>query len=234
MCNHTNIVHDTYGASTCADCCMHFGQSLCSDYNSNHTILSTKSSFKKTLEKYGIFDHKLVKDTEEIFNKVSKNKVVKGNHKLSLLCASLYYAYYYRETPKTFDDLTSLFNIDHKTGIKGLKTCQIIIQESCVKDPICLYNSSHKNVLKDLIQKLNIPLKHYTEIENLIEISHHQKKKFLTDKINSLWLSCIFFWILQKNPDVCIDDFLDISCLKDISSHQIKSDLSFLNKIFAF
>lgn len=63
------------------------------------------SPFYKNLEKFGIYDQNLSKVTENIFTLTLHNKMVKGIYKLSILCASLYYTYFYLENPKTFEDI---------------------------------------------------------------------------------------------------------------------------------
>jgi hypothetical protein len=136
MCNHHNILLDEYGTSTCADCYVYFDKSFCSEFTTNHNgptlnFLKTKSTIINTLEKeFGISDSTTTTITEKIFNLTSKNKMVKGTNKRSILCASLYYAYRYLEKPKNFNDMLRKFNIDYKNGSKGLKMCQIAIQES--------------------------------------------------------------------------------------------------------
>lgn len=167
MCNHHNIVLDEYGTSTCADCYIHFEKSFCSEFTTNYNgptlnLLKTKSAIINTLEKeFGIFDSATTTITEKIFNLTSKNKMVKGTNKRSILCASLYYAYRYLEKPKNFEEMLCKFNIDHKNGSKGLKLCQIAIQESSntmslsVKDTTNLQlNSSLQKTVKLNIEEI--------------------------------------------------------------------------------
>lgn len=250
MCNHNNMVLDENGDGTytCADCNVHFEKSFYTEFTTNYNgpmlnSFQKKSSIINTLEKeFGISDCITTEITEKIFNITSKNKTVKGTNKRSILCASLYYAYYYLHKPKNFEDMLIEFKINHKNGSKGLKMCQIAIQEyssatendiKIFKDQIHSFVSTHKEKLEELIIKYNIPLKNYDEIEKIIIIGHLKKNKILNNKINNLWISCIFFWLLKINPYIDFEEFVSIN--EDyITLSQLKSDLTYLKKNLNF
>lgn len=240
MCSHHNIVNDEYG-STCVDCSVHFNKGFCSsDFTLNYNgpsvnLLKTKSSIVTTLEnEFGIKDPKTIQLTEKIFKNASQNKMVKGTNKRSILCASLFYAYFYLKNPKDFKEILNLFNLTHKNGMKGLKMCQISLQECPikevkVKDQIHSFSSSHTQKLKELIKKYNISLNHYDAIEKIIVEGHLKKNKLLNDRINNLWISCIFFWIIKINPYMDPEEFVSINSDYTTLS-QLKSDLTYLRK----
>jgi hypothetical protein len=241
-CNHKNIISDDCGTSTCADCYIHFEKSFCSEFTSHHNgpifnFLKSKSTIINTLEKeFGIKDATTVTITEQIFNITSKNKMVKGTNKRSILCASLYYAYHCLEKPKNFQDMLVKFNINHRNGSKGLKLCQIAMQENDHYDEIKKFKglihsfvSTHKENLQELILRYNIPLKNYDEIEKIIIAGHHKKNKVLNERINNLWISCIFFWLLKINPEIDPEEFISIND-DYINLQQLRSDLTYLKK----
>lgn len=241
MCNHHNIILDVYGTSTCADCHTYFEKSFCTDYTTNYNgptvnILKTKSTIVMTLEKdFGVCDRDTTLITEKIFNLTSKNKMVKGTNKRSILCASLYYACHYLKKPINFEDMLIKFNINHKIGSKGLKLCQIAIQEyqeNMVNDDLKIHSfaSTHKEKLQELILRYNISLKNYDEIEKIIVTSHLKKNKILNNRINRLWISCIFFWLLKINPYIDPEEFISINSDHTTSVTQLKADLNYLTK----
>lgn len=241
MCNHHNIVKELYG-STCTNCNTYFNKGFCSEFTINYNgpainLLKTKSTIINILEKdFGINDCSITTITEKIFNLTSKNKMVKGTRKRSILCASLYYAYHYLDNPQNFEGMILRFNIDQKNGLKGLKLCQVAIQESSnleeiqkFKGQIHSFISTHKEKLKELMSKYNISLKNYDEIEKIIIIGHLKKNKILNDKINNLWISCIYFWLLKINPLIDPEEFISINSDYTTLS-QLKSDLLYLKK----
>ncbi len=241
MCNHPNTVLNEYGTSTCADCHVHFDKSFCKDFTTNYNgpmlnLLKSKSTIVNILEKeFGINDSTTVTITEKIFNLTSKHKMVKGTNKRSILCASLYYAYHYLNQPKNFEVLLTTFNISRKHGSKGLKLCQIAMQEGDSDDikkfkgQIHSFASTHKEKLQELIIRYNIPLKNYDEIEKIIIDGHRKKNKTLNDRINNLWISCIFFWLLKVNPYIDPEEFISIN--SDYTTlTQLRSDLIYLRK----
>lgn len=242
MCKHHNIVLDEYGTSTCADCSIHFEKSLCSEFTTNHngpTLFKKKSAIISTLEKeFGINDYETASITEKIFNLTTHSKMVKGINKRSILCASLFYAYHYLETPKNFEDLLLKFNIDRKSGSKGLRLCQIAVQESSNHEEIQKFKvkihsfvSTHKEKLKELIKRYNISLKNYDEIERIIIVGHLKKNKILTSRINNLWISCIYFWLLKINPYIDPEEFVSINSDYNTTINRLKSDLTYLKEI---
>lgn len=244
MCNHYNTVLDEYGTSTCLDCNVHFDKSFCSEYTTNHNgpmlnLLKSKSTIMNMLEKeFGINDCTTIKMAEQIFNLTSKNRMVKGANKRSILCASLYYAYHYLQKPKNFEEMLLKFKINHKNGSKGLKLCQIAIQESSnlknenmfSKGQIHSFASTHKETLQELMFKYSIPLNFYSEIEKILIVGHLKKNKILGDRINCLWLSCIFFWLLKINPHIDPEEFISINSDHTTTLNQLRSDLTYLEK----
>jgi hypothetical protein len=216
-------------------------------------LLKTKSTIINTLEKeFGIFDSTTTTITEKIFNLTSKNKMVKGINKRSILCASLYYTYRYLEKPKNFEDMLHKFNIDYKNGSKGLKMCQIAIQESDnilslsvansqktiklnideikkFKGQIHSFASTHKEKLQELLSKYHISLKNYDEIEKIVIAGHLKKNKILNDKTTSFWVSCICFWLLKINPFIDPEEFVSLNS-DFISIVQLRTDLNYLKK----
>lgn len=255
MCNHHNIVSNEDGTSTCIDCSVFFEKSLYTEptiinYNGPIINLKLKSTIRNILETdFGISDYILTDITEKIFLMASKNKKVKGINKKSLLCASLYYAYHYLEKPKDFRDVLVKFNIKLKIARKGLKICQVAIQESSnlneikeilksvdtikndidIRDKIHSYVATHRENLESLIKSYNISLKNYDEIEKIVILSHVKKRKDLNDNITSLWISCIYFWLLKIDHYIEPEEFVSINN-DNISIGKLMTDLNFLNK----
>jgi len=243
MCNHHNIIRDEDGTSTCADCYMHFNKILCNEFTTNYNgkiinLLETKSSTITLLEtEFGINDAITTSITEKIFNLVSKHKMVRGANRRSLLCASLYYAYYYLKKPQNLETMISKFQINNKQALKSFKLCQLAIQESpnlekdlqIFKDQICCCSSTHKEKLEELILKYNIPLKNYEEIEKIVVFYHNKKNKILNNCINNLWISSIFYWLHKINPYLEPEDFISIH--NDyITLHRLKADFIYLKR----
>lgn len=235
-CKHSNTTIDDCGSSTCLDCCAYFEKSLTHGFavqSAGSHSLAAQSNFFKTLEKYGVLDKTVIKLTEEIFKRASNNKMVKGSNKLSLLSASLYYAYHYLGRPKTLEEVLDIFKIKYKVGSKGLKVCQIALQERPlvgISGHVYDFTSSHTENLKDLLKRYEIPLKYYDVIESIVKKAHTSKNKILSDKMNSLWVSSIFFWLVNSSKNIEYDDFVTINS-DLITVEQLKIDLSFFHKI---
>lgn len=243
MCNHDNLIKEEDGTSTCANCFVHFNKSLCSGFTTrcNGRVINLskiKSTIISLLEtEFSINDSITASITEKIFNLATKNNTVKGTKKKAFICASLYYAYHYLQKPQNFNDMVKRYNVDYKHGLKGLKLCQVAIQEASnleeeirkFKNEIYLYTSTHKEKLEELMLKYNIPLKNYKAIEKIIIFSHLKKNKVLNDRINNLWVSGIFLWLHKFNPHLDPEDFLGINS-DYITLSKLKSDLAYLQK----
>lgn len=266
MCNHKNLILEDNGTSTCVDCSIHFEKKL---YVDKFVVTQSpqKSSTWIVLEQdYGIVDVSVLKIAEKIFILTTKTKTVKGTNRKSILCASLYYAYYYLKRPTSFKNLLEKFNLTRIHGAKGIRLCQIAMQENTgvffatsllnpasrderplpggvgrqiPKGSGCDKTSDgrtqmgepdHKEKLQELIFKYGISIKYYDEIEQVIVRIHSIRGKPLTDNINTLWISAIFFWLSLKNPFIREEDFLSINTeAKNRISQQI---LAVLRKIY--
>lgn len=272
MCNHKNLILEDNGTSTCVDCSIHFEKKLYVDkfVVTQYTQSPQKSSTWTVLEQdYGIVDVSVLKIAEKIFILTTKTKTVKGTNRKSILCASLYYAYYYLKRPTSFKNLLEKFNLTRIHGAKGIRLCQIAMQENtgvfekmypmrsqtmglvCDNDSTSdgphssvvsprepdpssghSFISTHKEKLQELIFKYGISIKYYDEIEQVIVRIHSIRGKPLTDNINTLWISAIFFWLSLKNPFIREEDFLSINteAKNRISLTKLKTDLSCIKK----
>ena len=313
MCNHKNLILEDNGTSTCVDCSIHFEKKLYVDKFVDKFVVQSpqKSSTWTVLEQdYGIVDVSVLKIAEKIFILTTKTKTVKGTNRKSILCASLYYAYYYLKRPTSFKNLLEKFNLTRIHGAKGIRLCQIAMQENTgvfekmypmrsqcdnevssvvspphessvvspphessvvspphessvvrsLRDlaPVALpvarratgaqpqrgwvratgsaFISTHKEKLEELILKYGISIKYYDEIEQVIVRMHSIRGKPLTDNINTLWISAIFFWLSLKNPFIKEEDFLSINtsinteAKNRISLTKLKTDLSCIKK----
>lgn len=284
MCNHKNLILEDNGTSTCVDCSIHFEKKLYVDkfVVTQCTQSPQKSSTWIVLEQdYGIVDVSVLKIAEKIFILTTKTKTVKGTNRKSILCASLYYAYYYLKRPTSFKNLLEKFNLTRIHGAKGIRLCQIAMQENTgvfeKMYPMCRFATSgaatsgarssgcdndstsdgrtqmgelrwqsrepdpssghsfistHKEKLQELIFKYGISIKYYDEIEQVIVRIHSIRGKPLTDNINTLWISAIFFWLSLKNPFIKEEDFLSINteAKNRISLTKLKTDLNCIKK----
>lgn len=302
MCNHKNLILEDNGTSTCVDCSIHFEKKLYVDKFVDKFVVQSpqKSSTWTVLEQdYGIVDVSVLKIAEKIFILTTKTKTVKGTNRKSILCASLYYAYYYLKRPTSFKNLLEKFNLTRIHGAKGIRLCQIAMQENtgvfekmypmrsglvCDNDSTLrpssvvsphessvvspphesphessvvsqpefggfavgfgqrvramgratgsAFISTHKEKLEELILKYGISIKYYDEIEQVIVRMHSIRGKPLTDNINTLWISAIFFWLSLKNPFIKEEDFLSINteAKNRISLTKLKTDLSCIKK----
>lgn len=255
MCNHKNLILEDNGTSTCVDCSIHFEKKLYVDkfVVTQCTQSPQKSSTWIVLEQdYGIVDVSVLKIAEKIFILTTKTKTVKGTNRKSILCASLYYAYYYLKRPTSFKNLLEKFNLTRIHGAKGIRLCQIAMQENTgvfepsgngystqmgelkwqSRKPDPSFISTHKEKLQELIFKYGISIKYYDEIEQVIVRIHSIRGKPLTDNINTLWISAIFFWLSLKNPFIREEDFLSINteAKNRISLTKLKTDLSCIKK----
>lgn len=77
--------------------------------------------------------------------------------------------------------------------------------------------------------KYNIFLKNYDEIEKIIIIGYFKKNKILNDKINNLWIFCIYFWLFKINFLIDFEEFISINS-DYIILLQLKLDLLYLKK----
>lgn len=236
-CTHPYFVISECGSKTCSECHILFENSLVCEWNtqSTHPDSSRTSVFYDNLGKYGIFDKTVAKKTQEIFLKAMTNKSAKKHaSKLVILAASVFYAYHYLGQPQPLHSILVSFNLPYRSATKGLKACQIAMQECSAElgGNISLFTSTHTETLKTLLRTHNIPMKHYPDIEKLIEHAHRQKNVHLTEKINALWISALFFWILRFNPSFDQDEFISLGQNSlTCSSQQLKSNLVFFKKL---
>lgn len=251
MCDHAEIVVDkTTGGSTCVNCSVYCCGNIIGQFrpglirNTRHQpVVSRKVSPSVSdilNDSFAIYDEKTVTLINDIFNITLNHKTVKEVNKRAITCASLYYGLWYLGKPKSFEQLINCVNVPRRSAMKGLKACQIAIQENrsicnsvdmqLLKASIHTFVPTYKENLLELLSSYNIHVKYFAEIENILVKSHLIKNRQLNDQSTCLWISCIFFWLLKINPYIAAEEFAGLNARYKITPLQLKLDVAFLEK----
>jgi hypothetical protein len=240
MCQHQNIILNEWGTSTCADCNVHFDKSLShiNDFENKRVLIpELKSQLLKNLEEIGINNQDVYRLVEKIFNITSKKKPLRGKNRKIIIAASLYYAHRYMGREMVFEDILKKLKLDRKEGSKGLRICQIAIQEckelekelENLRDYTSFITLSYKESFQKLMFLYNIPEQKHYEIEEILIEIHRKKNKQLNNQITSLWVACIYFWVLKIRPRFEFEVFLTLNP-HYLDRHKIQHELKFIQK----
>jgi transcription initiation factor TFIIIB Brf1 subunit/transcription initiation factor TFIIB len=197
-----------------------------------------KSQLLKNLENLGVNDKDVCRLVEKIFKITSDNRPLRGKNRKIVLAASLHYTYHYLGQQVDFEDILNKLGIDRKDGSKGLRICQIAMQEckeleselTKLVDQVSFTTLTYTESFQKLMRSYNIPKHKHHEVEQLLIKVHAKKNKQLTNQINSLWIACIYFWVLTIRPQFDIDDFLTLNHICRTDKLKINNELKFIQK----
>ena len=134
-CPHTNMANEK-GIDVCMECgeeitkkiqhtkeWRYYGQSdsrHSSDPNRVQIRKSEERSIYKDVENMG-FSDKIISEANKIYFQVTQGQIYRGNSRKSIVFACIFHAYKLSGKPQSHEKLIHVFDLNRKTGLKGLK-----------------------------------------------------------------------------------------------------------------
>jgi transcription initiation factor TFIIIB Brf1 subunit/transcription initiation factor TFIIB len=145
-CIHENL-NEENGILSCLDCgselmksifhdkeWRYYGQSDNKKMNDPNRVTLRKRDEKtiyKDVENMG-FSDKIINFANELYLQVTNKQIYRGNFRKSIIFACVFHTFKVYNIAQAHEDLISLFDIDKKNGLKGLKYVMFHIQKDSI------------------------------------------------------------------------------------------------------
>jgi len=238
-CEHRNTITERAQDKVCEDC----GQILSKNFtyerewryygtnDTKHMNDPNRCSIRKQdergifrdLEKFKI-NKKIVFTANDIYNRVTQQKIFRGNTRRGIIFACVYHAYNLNHLPQSCKNLIQIFDMEQKVALKGLKFVNLNLPlESDLRQ--CNASNNVDHLIREIMSEFNASKLQVEEVLTLYQ--HIQDKSSLLNRSRPQSVACglIRYYILKKNPEYSIDYFREKIKLSDLTLSRIVKEI---------
>lgn len=228
-CEHTNIIKEN-DAILCMDCGEEIEKSISlekewryySGIDNRHTSDPSRCQVRKSEERTIFkdvetlgFSEYIINEANTIYTEVTKKKkkspedpdeykIYRGKSRRSIIFACIFNAYKMSNNPQTCDSLIEIFNLDRKSGLKGLK---YVNMNAPKKSPVRTTYITPIHLLDELMDKFNANQEKKKEVLDLYEKIKNKSEKLKRSRPQSTAASLVYYYICLKKLNINIKEF---------------------------
>ena len=186
-----------------------------------------EKSIRKDIDKYGI-SPKIINVANDIYEKVTNNKIFRGNTRKGIIFACVYHAYSLQSNPQSCAHLIKIFEINQKIALKGLKFVNLnspLDSTIHTKEAI-----DTKHLIQEILKEFNateIQIKEayllYDQIENRSSLLNRSRPQSVASGL-------VQYYIQKKNPEFSMEYFRKKVKLSELTLTRITKEIETILK----
>jgi len=236
MCIHLDIFIES-GITICRDCGV---EVICSNISNTkewryygmtdtrHTSDPSRCYARKVNERTiykdveGLsFSDDIIELANTYYNMVTDGNIYRGNSRKQKVFGCVYYAYQKLGPHQTFDNLLRTFQIDRKSGSKGIKAVLISIPKT-VKKP---KKYPIKSLINDMLDKFSVNGGTKNKVMTIYEQVHNKSFMLNGSRPQSVCAGLVYYWISKENKNITIKEFTKIVGLSKLTILKISREI---------
>ena len=186
-----------------------------------------EKSIRKDVDKYGI-SPKIVNVANDIYEKVTNNKIFRGNTRKGIIFACIYHAYSLQNNPQSCAHLIKIFEINQKVALKGLKFVNLnspLDSKIHTKETI-----NTKHLIQEILKEFNANETQIKEAYDLYELIENRSSLLNRSRPQSVASGVVQYYISQKNPEFSMDYFRKKVKLSELTLTRITKEIETILK----
>ena len=237
VCLHKNQT-EASGAVLCLDCgeeieknivhdkeWRYYGQSdtkHSSDPNRCQIRKVEDKSIFKDVETMG-FSDKIITLANKIYMQVTNGKIHRGNSRKAIVFACIFHAYKINGKPQACETLIDIFNLDRKTGLRGLKHVNLNMPKESI-----IYTShiTPANLVEEIMNKFSATEQQKQEVIALYEKIKNKSSKINRSRPQSIAAGLTYYWICEKKKAISMEEFASKVNLSELTIARISKEIS--------
>lgn len=236
-CLHANVANEK-GIDVCIDCgeeikkkiehtkeWRYYGQSdtrHSSDPNRVQIRKSEERNIYKDVENMG-FSHKIVREANKIYFQVTQGQIFRGNSRKSIVFACIFHAYKLSGKPQSHEKLINVFNLNRKTGLKGLKHVNLYApKDSSIRTTYI----TPINLVEEIMEKFSATKEQKQEVIELYHQIKNKSSRLNRSRPQSVASGLVYFWICSKKKDITLKQFTKKVSLSELTINKIAKEIS--------
>lgn len=236
-CQHTNILLENNNR-ICENCGILINKDVCyekdwrfyGNSDTKHTQDPSRCHFRKT-DEISIFkdvdklrcSEKIVLYANQLYEEVTQKKIFRGNSRKGIIFACIFHAYKIDGNPMSCESLISIFNIDRKVALKGLKH----VNWNASKESIFRnYQISLENIIIEIMDKFYATDEHKTQVLNLYQEIKDRSALLNRSRPQSMAAGLVRYFIINSGKNVPMNVFKSKVNLSELTINRIVKEIT--------
>jgi hypothetical protein len=238
LCNHLNILSEK-GVDVCTDCGEEISKKIqntkewryygnqsdtkhTSDPNRVQMRKSDDRNINKDVENMG-FSDKIISEANKLYFQVTYGQIFRGNSRKAIVFACIFHAYKLSGKPQSHEKLIQAFNLNRKTGLKGLKHVNLYApKNSSVRTTYI----TPINLVEEIMDKFSATADQKKEVVNLYNHIKNKSSRLNRSRPQSVASGLVYFWICQKQKEISLKQFTKKVLLSELTVNKISKEIS--------
>lgn len=237
LCEHFNTTIDC-GIISCIDCSeelkkrmlhekewRYYGQSDTRSYTDPNRVQVRKSEERniyKDVENLG-FSEKIISQANQIYVQVTNGQIYRGKSRKAIVFACIFYAYKLSGKPQAHEKLINIFQLNRKTGLKGLKHVNL----NAPKDSkIHTTYITPVNLIEDIMDKFSASNDQKLKVSDLYKKIKNRSSKLNRARPQSVAAGLTFYWICSNDIEISLKDFTKKVNLSELTISKIAKEVA--------
>lgn len=236
-CLHANTANEK-GIDVCTDCgeeitkqiqhtkeWRYYGQSdtrHSSDPNRVQIRKSEERNIYKDVENMG-FSDKIIAEANKIYFQVTQGQIFRGNSRKSIVFACIFHAYKLSGKPQSHEKLIHVFNLNRKTGLKGLKHVNLYAPKN---SSIRTTYITPINLVEEIMEKFSATKEQKEEVVKLYHQIKNKSSRLNRSRPQSVASGLVYFWICSKQKEITLKQFTKKVSLSELTVNKIAKEIS--------
>lgn len=174
--------------------------------------IDEKSIFKD-VEPYG-FSPAIVHVANDIYIQVTESKIYRGESRRGIIFSCIFHAFKLSGAPQSSDSLNSMFKLDRKVMLKGMKHVSLHAPKHSAFRATYI---TPIEIIDEIMTKLNATKEHKQEVYALYEQVRNRSSVVNRSKPQSVAAGLVFYYITRENKRTTMKDFTKIVGLSELT-----------------
>ena len=232
-CDHSCTVEEN-GQIFCMECGIKLGDEISNEaewryYGNNDNISSSDPSrvqYRKTndrsivkeLKDFG-FPNDVIEMANNLYIKVTKNKIRRSNLRKGIIYACVFHAYKLLGNPQTPETIQQIFKIPHTRIIsKGINYFYLKMPKEDIQN---IDDITAEHFIPALLKKFNVKEEHIQNVLDLYKRINEKSSLINTSNPQSISSGFVFYYLKKMNTDISASNFGKITGLSEITINKI-------------
>lgn len=237
FCSHENTTNEK-GIDICTDCgeeitkkiqnskeWVCYGQvDFRNSSNPNRVQLrkSEERNIYKDVENMG-FSEKIVSEANKIYFQVTQGQIFRGNSRKSIVFACIFHAYKLSGKPQSHEKLINVFNLNRKTGLKGLKHVNLHAPKNST---IRTTYITPINLVEEIMDKFSATHEQKIEVTKLYHQIKNKSSRLNRSRPQSVSSGLIYYWICTQKKGITLKQFTKKVSLSELTINKIAKEIA--------
>jgi len=235
-CSHDNTTLEK-GIDICIDCgteikkkiqhtkeWRYYGQAdtrHTSDPNRVQIRKSEERNIFKDVENMG-FSDKIIREANKIYFQVTQGQIFRGNSRKAIVFACIFHAYKLSGRPQSHEKLIHVFNLNRKTGLKGLKHVNLHAPKNSA---IRTTYITPVNLVEEIMEKFSATQEQKNEVIKLYGRIKNRSSRLNRSRPQSTAAGLVYYWIRSNNKNITLKQFTQKVSLSELTINKIAKEI---------